>query len=127
MNMYVKCYSPIFNGENTRRAFLNLKTAKEKVDSDLEQAKKKINYLESELREAKKKEKANQNTLKEETKNKEASIQATIDAKNICFQREQKHTDNAMTAVTKAKEAQGKLEEQNSNLKQWAEVTEEQT
>lgn len=81
--------------------------------------------MEGELQGTKEREEAARNALQEEQQKKEVFIQATIEAENVHFQGEKKRADDAEAAVTKAEEAKGKLEEENSELKKQVEAAEE--
>lgn len=80
LDMYTKCYNPVFLGENNRKIILTLKFGKKQVEDRLGEIEKKVKDLEGELKEVKEKEEGAQNALEEEHQNKKAAIQATVEA-----------------------------------------------
>lgn len=122
--MYTKCYNPAFLGEKNRQIIFTLKTWKKQVEDRLRKSEKKVKNLEANLKEVREKEEGSQNTLEEECQSWEDSIKATIEAQNICFKLEKKHTDDAEATKTKAEMARKQLEQEVVDLKKRSEEAE---
>lgn len=105
LDMYTKCYNPVFLGEKNRQIIIVLKTGKKQAEDRHRESKKKVKELKVDLKERRKKEKGARNALEEECQIWEDAIRATIEAENICFKLEKKCGNEAEPTKTNAEEA----------------------
>lgn len=106
----MKCYIPVVKSESAGRTVITLKSQKEKVDSDLKKAKKRVSELEEELKKVKDE---SEKALADAKISEEAAIKATIDLLEI----EQQRVEQAEVALTESEGAHKKVEEEIADLK----------
>lgn len=76
----MKCLILVVKGESTKRALITIKAQKDKVDSHLEQAKKRVNELEAELKRVKE---GSEKALEEARLMEEANVRAALNRLEI--------------------------------------------
>lgn len=99
-----------------------MRVVKERVESWLDVANKKVEDLQSQLQKIEEDAKM---IVKEERRSKEAAIQATIEAEKIHFRNEQMGADNAQAEASRVENTRKQIQGENSKLKECAESTEE--
>lgn len=90
LDMYTKCYNPVFLGEKNRQIILALKTGKKQVEDRLGKSEKKVKDLETDLKEVREKKEGARKALEEERQGWEDAIKVMIEAKNIRFKLKKK-------------------------------------
>lgn len=110
MDMFIKCYMPIYEGKKSRVALLTLKVARDRSESVWKTAKKKVQELEAELKKVKDE---SEKALRDTKISEEAAVKVIQDFLEI----KQQLLERSEAAFIEANGVRKKLENKVTELK----------
>ena len=117
--MFIKCYLPVSDGEQSRASLVKIKALKDQADAARRAAEAKVKELGENLKKAKE---DSEKALAEAKVSEEAAVKAVNDLLEI----EQRKVEQSATTLTQSEEARRKLEVEIIDLKKQAETTAEE-